>query len=123
MTRLRSLIGPLTAAWLLCQGIGLAAPPVLLWMALPAAIAECTCAHGDHAICPMHHRRVPATRCSMGPSDNGDTAILSSMLTGNGILTPVVVAAVPITASAPVRLEIRVASLRPAAPDPPPPRA
>ena len=123
MARLRSLIGPLTAAWLLCQGAGLAAPPVLLWMASPAAIGECTCSHGDHAICPMHHRRTPATRCSIGPSNGVDTAILSTMLTGIGLLMPVELQAVPTTTRTPIRLEVRVASLRPAAPDPPPPRA
>jgi hypothetical protein len=122
MVRLRRILGPITATWLACQVAGLTAAPMVFWIAAPADVVGCTCAHGDHAMCPMHHRPASGTRCAMQATHGGGTAILSTLLSGVGIITPVTVAVVPAPITAVSRFDLRPASFRPAPPDPPPPR-
>lgn len=84
MSYFRRIIGPFTAVWLLVQ-IGGVAVESAAW-ALSDDL-ECTCAHGDHAICPMHHR--PALRhgrCAMRATDTGELAV-SSLLVAPAIVT------------------------------------
>ena len=124
MKRLRRALGPIAATWLLCQAASLSVAPVVVWLNPAAGLLECTCTHGDHAICPMHHKPAAGSKlCLMRGADDSGTAVLTSLLSGVGI--------VPVTApvlAPPSTLAVAVSyaappSLRPAPPDPPPPRA
>ena len=43
-----------------------------------AAVSECTCSHGDHQVCPMHHpAQKSKTGCSCRSATDGPAAILS----------------------------------------------
>src|SRR3954467_12157043 len=82
MTRLRRALAPLAAIWLVCQ-LGAAA---LVQLTLSASAgqeraAACTCGHGAHAMCPMHHRASgPDRTCSMQPVNTMPTAVLSALV-------------------------------------------
>ena len=54
--RLRRLLGPLAAVWIACQLCFLVGGPIALVARVADEEPECTCTHGDHAMCPMHHR-------------------------------------------------------------------
>jgi hypothetical protein len=125
MRLLRVLLGPLAAAWLLCHATMLAAVPVLLWVA--AADAEpivCTCMHGDHAVCPMHHARSsrPAV-CAMQDASGGGTAVMTPVPGPLGVVPLVVKLAAPDGTAPRGVAGTAAASPRPVPPDPPPPRA
>ncbi len=124
MPRLRRAVGRIALTWLLCQVSALILAPTALWFGSSEQLLECTCTHGDHAVCPMHHRPAPGSRlCLMGTADQDGAGVLVSVLGGLG-LRPA-----PAPAAAPPPYELVVASadtaahsLRPAPPDPPPPR-
>ena len=127
MRALRRMIGPIAAGWLLCQ----AATLVLVTAAFGFDVAavrllECTCAHGaGHTDCPMHHQSgAPRDGLSQVQcADQADAAILGSLL-GHVGLAPSPVSVLPSTSTgvaAPMAVTTRI--LRPAPPDPPPPRA
>jgi hypothetical protein len=125
MRPVRALLGPLAAGWLLCHAITLAAVPVVLWVA--AADAEpiiCTCVHGDHAICPMHHKRSsgPAL-CAMQDGGGGGTAVLTPVPGPLGVVPLFIDVVLPRGATPNAGASTATASLRPVPPDPPPPRA
>jgi hypothetical protein len=113
-----------TAVWLVMQAALLASPSVVLLAAAHEETgAECTCAHGDHAICPMHHRPAPGTRiCLIGSADD-TLATLGSLFQPAGLM-PSITSAVPLepipTASVESTFTI---TCRSAPPDSPPPRA
>jgi len=115
------MIGPLAAVWLMCQTAGLVLAPVTLW-AVSTAL-ECTCGHGDHAMCPMHHRSTTSSRCSMRGADDAGTATLATLLGGVGVM-PIqgAVAAVAPTVAPLSRLVTTIVH-RSTPPDSPPPRA
>jgi hypothetical protein len=121
MRCLRRMLGPVATVWLLCQAAGLTSAPLIVWITSPAHVDECTCGHGAHAMCPMHHRP-SETECSMRAADDKSTAILSSLLPGVGVLARSTASIVPGPTLTILRLDVVVASLRPPAPDPPPPR-
>jgi hypothetical protein len=125
MRLVRALLGPLAAAWLLCHATTLGAVPVLLWAA--AADAEpivCTCMHGDHEVCPMHHTRGARPGvCAMQDASGGGTALMTPLPGPLGIVPPVADWAAPDLAAPRVTANAVAASLRPVPPDPPPPRA
>ena len=124
MTRLRSALGPIAAVWLLCQVVGSIAAPVVFASTSEDPL-ECTCVHGDHGICPMHHKPAApgSTLCLMRGTDDSGAALLSSVFGAVGLL-PAPIQAFFLTADQPVVLtDVTTTSLRPAAPDPPPPRA
>jgi hypothetical protein len=124
MTRMRRALGPAAIVWLCCQAAPLLAAPLVIWMGAPAELVECTCTHGDHAMCPMHHKRAAgSTLCLMRSTNGGDTAVLASMFHFAGVLTTLDEAVVPQPADSHVSGPITTASRRPAPPDPPPPRA
>jgi len=124
MIRLRCVLAPIAAAWLLCQVSILIAAPVAFWVASAEELNECTCAHGDHAICPMHHKPAPGSKiCLMRSSDSRDAAVLSSIFGAVGLLPAPALITAPIPVQFVVRVEGTTTSLRPAAPEPPPPRA
>src|SRR5919201_4624047 len=86
MARLRRILGPVVTTWLLCHVAGLTVAPASFLFTAATDPIECTCANGDHTICPMHHRPASGTRCSIrGASDSG-TALLTTLLP-IGILT------------------------------------
>ena len=121
MTRARSVLGPLAATWLLWLVVGLAGTPVLAWVTAPADLIECTCVHDDsHTTCPMHHR--PDARCVVGGVDD-DTAVLSALMVGAGILRQTIATIAPPPLSAAAGDRRTPAPFQPADPDSPPPRA
>lgn len=127
MPRLRRVLAPLTALWLLCQVGTLALVPVVL-RGTPAGThgTECTCGHGDGLMCPMHHH-TPAggsTPCAMQAVDHSNTAVLTAIGTIAGVIVRPARWIQP-----PASVEQRPAAgpfptgRRPVPPDPPPPRA
>jgi hypothetical protein len=123
MKRVRGALVLLTASWLVMQAALLMAPSIVLLAAAHEKIAECTCAHGDHTICPMHHRTVPGSRiCLIGSADD-TLATLGWLFQAAGL--------VPSSTSAPAPAAISTAAIDPTStitfrsvpPDPPPPRA
>jgi hypothetical protein len=97
--------------------------PVALSSIAGAAAVECTCVHGDHAICPMHHQRAPDARCSLRSTNNDAIAVFSSLLAGIGLPRPAVSLAGPFSVTSAAWVEFDRLFTRPTAPDPPPPRA
>ena len=125
MTRLRSALGPIAAAWLLCQVLGSIAAPVVFASTSVENPLECTCLHGDHGICPMHHKPAApgSTLCLMRGAGDSNAALLSSVFGALGLVpAPAEVFFVPSDQPI-VLIDVTTTSLRPAAPDPPPPRA
>jgi len=124
MAGVRHARAVLTSVWLVMQAALLIAPSVvLLATSHVEPTEECTCAHGEHAICPMHHRPAPGTRiCLLGSADD-TLATLGSLFQAAGF--------VPSITSAPAPAAIPTASIdshstitfRSVPPDPPPPRA
>ena len=122
MTRLRRAISRLAVTWLLCQVATLTVAPTVLWLGSAEELLECTCTHGDHAICPMHHKPAPGSKlCVMGSADD-DTAIPATLFGSAGLLPMPASAVQPPSQRAAVVAEPTTRSLRPAPPDPPPPR-
>jgi hypothetical protein len=125
MRRLRRALGPLAVTWLLCQvvTVGLATA-AFGFDAVAVALIECTCAHGtDHTDCPMHHPAAPSGSSFQQCVGQSDTALLGSIL-GQAGLVPAGADALPaIPPRAFVPMDGRTFVLRPAPPDPPPPRA
>jgi hypothetical protein len=116
----------IATVWLLCQAVGVMAAPVTFLVTAGGEL-ECTCLHGDHAICPMHHRRPPDashTRCAMQGTDDTAAVVLSTLLGGAAALMPSASVFIGPPPDEPVRPQIIAStSLRPAPPDPPPPRS
>lgn len=124
MTRLRCALAPIAAAWLICQVSILITAPAAFWVASAEDLLECTCAHGDHAICPMHHKPAPGSKiCLMQGAGEGDAAVLSSLFGAVGLLPAPTPIAAPVSIQIVVDTEGTTTSLRPTAPEPPPPRA
>ena len=125
MMGVRRALGRIAVAWLLCQAATLTLVPTALWSgAAGAHLVECTCSHGDHATCPMHHKPAPGSKlCLMRSANDSGVAVLSWLLNGVGLMPATAAGVVP--ASQPVRVffAVTTTSLRPAPPDPPPPRA
>lgn len=124
MTRLRRILGPITAVWIACQVAGLATAPVVVWISTAEMLLECTCSHGDHAVCPMHHKSDPdSKRCLMRSAQDSSTASLGSLFGGVG-LTPVLsTTGEPVPTAAVILTKVTTKSLGSDPPDPPPPRA
>jgi len=90
----------LTALWLAMQVALLISPSiVLLAAAHEETTTECTCTHGDHAICPMHHRPAPGTRiCLIGGADD-TLATLGSLFQAAGLMPSITTAPRPAATS------------------------
>lgn len=124
MRRLRRALGPIAAIWLSCQLGLLATAPIVIWAGIAGELLECACTHGDHAVCPMHHKPAPGSRiCLMRSADNGETAVLASIFSFVGVLTLPTEAMIPPSTQSVVQAPTTSSSRRPAPPDPPPPRA
>lgn len=127
MNRFRCARIVIATAWLMCQVAGVVAAPVVFWATAHEEAEECTCLHGDHVMCPMHHRRAPNAphvECVMQGTDDTGAAIFSTLFGGSATLVPSSSVFVGAPPSELVTLtDFATASLRPAPPDPPPPRA
>ena len=122
MTRLRRAIGPIIAAWLVCQATTLALTPALLAFSL-----ACGCATGANATCPMHHSTQPTpgsgTKCTLQNAHAPlDTALLS-LFASHGVVPQKM--SVDLTDTTFRRIFPVVSELasRTGLPDSPPPRA
>lgn len=121
MAGLRNSRAFVTALWLGMQAVLLISPSVVLLTAHEET-PECTCAHGDHAICPMHHRPAPGSKiCLIGGADN-TLATLGSLFQAAALMPSVTSAPVPATTSIASINSASTITFRPASPDPPPPR-
>jgi hypothetical protein len=124
MTPFRRALGRFAALWLVFQLTTLAAAPAVFWTTSHVEPVECTCVHGDHAICPMHHKSAAAMRlCLMQDADTADVAVLTSLLGHAGVL-PLALPAIAPVAAYHVVLDAASGPLdRPVSFDPPPPRS
>jgi hypothetical protein len=123
MRRVRRRLGQVAVIWLLCQVATLALAPTALW---PRSVGtlECLCTHGEHAMCPMHHKPAPGSKlCLMRSADDDGTAVLTSLFGTVGLVPAPAPAARPDPRRVIVVADITTGLLQPASPDPPPPRA
>jgi len=127
MTRVRHALGPIAAVWLLCQAGTLVLATAAFGVdAVAATLIECTCAHGGHTDCPMHHTSAPSRsgRGELQCADEADSAVLGSLLGQVGLVQAAPARAIPSAPSgAALPIDVTSKTLRPASPDPPPPRA
>jgi hypothetical protein len=119
MVRVRRLIGPIAALWLILQVAGTS---VVSIEAITLDESECTCLHGEHAMCPMHHK-LPAGRCAMRPSADTGAAVLASVLIAPALMPAVSCSSPSLQATRVAPLDNARLALTPTHPDPPPPRA
>src|SRR4051812_27772401 len=127
MTRLRRALAPIAAIWLVCQlGAVALVPAALAASASDQRVAGCTCGHGAHAICPMHHHKPsgPDRTCSMQPVNSSPTVVLSALVGLPGFIPGITSSLVAPDASTYAgKTDADDRSRRPVPPDPPPPRA
>jgi hypothetical protein len=124
MTGVRQRMAPIAIAWLLCQTATMALVPAVLFATGSPSALECTCLHdSNHDDCPMHHAApVEGQACVQGMGDDG-VAVFASLL-GQAGLVPHTPDTIFLTRSPlAVTLHRPAATLRPAPPEPPPPRA
>lgn len=123
MTRLRRALPRIALTWLLCHAATLTAAPMVFWSGHVEGLLECTCAHGDHASCPMHHPSTPGSKvCSMQSADDTGSAVISALFGALGLAATPAWSVAPEPVGVIGVLESTTPSLRPAPPDPPPPR-
>jgi hypothetical protein len=124
MTWLRRVRGPLAAVWLLSQVATVALIPTALWLDIVSIdLTECTCTHGDHAMCPMHHRSSRPGSCGMRDLANPAVTLVTSLVGDPGLSPqPDRTSAIAI-AEYVAYADESASSIRPVPPDPPPPRA
>jgi hypothetical protein len=122
MAPLRRVLPRIAVTWLLCQVATLTLVPVLFWSGTAEELLECKCTHGDHAICPMHHKPAPGSSlCVMQSADDHAVAVFS-WLSNLGLLPRAMAPVVPEPQRAALAIDVTTASPLPAPPDPPPPR-
>jgi len=121
----RRALGAVTLVWLLCEAMTFAIVPAALWMETSAAnIAECTCAHGPDAACPMH--RQPSANppmCVMRSVSPNDAVLLNTLLGVAGFLPAPAHRAAEMLALRSAPIDQSSATTPHTPPDPPPPRA
>ena len=124
MAHVRRLLGRIAVSWLLAHVGAIALSPVVLLVATAATPVECTCAHGDHALCPMHHAPKPGSRnCVIQASGESGLAALGPLFSGVGLpVTPTTLLPLE-TYDLARRAGSSFTALRPVPPNPPPPRA
>jgi hypothetical protein len=76
MKAIRRHLSWVAGGWLVCQ-LGLVPATSLalnLWAIASESHAECTCGHGDGAMCPMHHRALPRPgTCTLRGTPDADS--------------------------------------------------
>ena len=124
MSRVRRIAGPLAAIWLLMQTATLLVVPAVFYAQSGTAPIECTCVHdGNHHDCPMHHSSPVGARVCSQTTGSGDLAAIGSMLGDVGLVPGPPNAVFLTTTPLAVQRDASSIALRPAPPDPPPPRA
>jgi hypothetical protein len=123
MVRVRRALRRIAVALLLCQSATLTLAPTILAFGSAEELMECTCAHGDHAICPMHHKPAPGSKICVMTSTDGTGIVAFSWLLNVGLVPTRADVSVPETREISRPIDVTTASLRSAPPDPPPPRA
>jgi hypothetical protein len=126
LMRLRRVLAPVAAIWLLCQAGTVAFVPVALFLdAADSHADECTCGHGLGAICPMHHKPTgDSAECAMRAANGPAAAVLTSLVGMIGLAVEPGCSILPATASTyRGAAVVHLAGRRPVPPDPPPPRA
>lgn len=124
MSRMRYTLGPIAAAWLICQAAIVIVAPAVFWLASAEELLECTCTHGNQAMCPMHHKPAPGSKiCLMRSADDRGAAVLNSLFGAAGLLPTGTPIAAPVAIQIVVRTDTTTPDLRPSPPEPPPPRA
>jgi hypothetical protein len=121
---MRRVLGRVAIAWLFCQASALTFAPVVFWYgSAEAGRVECRCTHGDHAVCPMHHKPAPGSKiCLMQSADDSSRAVLSWLLNVGVVPAPGEAVVLEPTGRRLV-FEISVTAPGSLPPDPPPPRA
>jgi hypothetical protein len=123
MSRFRSALARVAIVWLACQSTSLAAVPVAMWSEATAAL-ECTCGHGAHAMCPLHHRSASGShRCAMRALADVDSVMIVSLLGPTGLMPASPTFTSPRRRIDVATLDVDDVVLREVPPDPPPPRA
>jgi hypothetical protein len=123
MTRMRRLLGPLAAVWLIAQSALLSASPVALWSGIDSHAAACTCTTGDHAICPLHHAPSRSGElCLMRSAHDPGSTALASVFGFLGLAVDTVRAIMPPSEHTLIARIVTVAPSRLVPPDSPPPR-
>jgi hypothetical protein len=110
----------IAAVWLLCQAATFAVVPALL----DASLAECVCAHGADATCPMHHKTAAGSKvCVMQSATTDVPATLNLLFSVTGLVPAAQLDLVPVHAADAIVFEHSVLRYRSSPPDSPPPRA
>jgi len=129
MALVRRALRSLAAVCVCCQVVGYAASPVVLCFdgAHDSAAPDCTCAHGDHTTCPMHHSAPTTPRsksdCSCKSTADPASAILVAIVGPTAVMPDRVALDAPRSASALDRESRHHLQPAVAGPDGPPPRA
>ncbi|HXK40237.1 MAG TPA: hypothetical protein VJ837_05380, partial [Candidatus Paceibacterota bacterium] len=77
----------MAVAWLLCQAATLSLAPIAFSIGTADQLLECTCTHGDHAVCPMHHKPAPNSElCLMQSADENREAVFGPLVGAVGLL-------------------------------------
>lgn len=107
---------------LLVQAAVVVSAQAVLWAGAAENWQACQCIHGEHAICPMHHKPAPGSKqCVWRSAGDHSDAVLASLVgvigfaqQSTGMAAPPEVAVGRPSSSSPV--------LRSIPPDSPPPR-
>jgi hypothetical protein len=123
MISLRRALRRIAVTWLVCQVAALSLAPIVSWSGPVRQLLECQCSHGDHAVCPMHHKPAPGSKiCLLQNAGDTNPAVFTWLLNA-GVMPATPWAAVAGGHSRFRPGGFRTAAERPAPPDPPPPRA
>ena len=91
MQSLRRRLRRFAGGWLVFQLSALMSIPTALCLTMPTSAtgAECTCAHEDGQLCPMHHTRSKsnASSCSCRSTSDPIAAIAASLFGPSAVLT------------------------------------
>jgi hypothetical protein len=123
VSRFRSLVIPLTVAWLSVHVLVLGGTFVVVSSTGDGHDIVCTCAHGaDHGSCPMHRTSTDLIRCRLQNTQDGLGGALMSLLGPVALPATFHAAAVDAPASRPMGEASPLPFDRIVPPEPPPPR-
>jgi len=119
----RGALAPLVRVWLVCQLFAGFGAPLVVWVSSQhLEAAECQCAHGPAATCPMHKTPKGRSDCALrSATPDGASALL--LFLGPIDLAPSSASMHLTPVSLSLEPDVSVALDRPFDPDPPPPRA
>jgi hypothetical protein len=124
MTRIRRVLVLVSAIWLSSQLATLTcAPFAMLASGAEQEAPGCTCPRGAEATCPMHHPPLGGSKLCALRGAAHHTAILTSLFGLAGFMPTSLLTGDSISRQSRPAADHRSVTLRPVAPDPPPPRA